>query len=344
MAALPVVSALLALILLLSRGSDGSDPSINVVPLSSPVSFPKGVGNSTISSTTSFSWPDGWKFTGARDLTYRSPEYLDLFVAETQLYNDIVLSFLPLKLRQSLPHVAQTWLRNYVAGTLVYFATGGLWCLYIYQFRASWFFPTGEMPSTEAMLKQIRVALLSMPAYVSLPTLSEHMVEMGWTRCYAQVDEVGMLTYLGLFAAYMMFVEFGIYWMHRELHDIKPLYKWLHATHHVYNKQNTLSPFAGLAFNPIDGILQACPHVIALFVLPTHFFTHEAMLFLEAVWTANIHDNIDEGIFPFMGAAYHTIHHTTYRHNYGHYTIFMDWLFGTLREPEKRQAAAKKAA
>nr|GMD79009.1 delta(7)-sterol-C5(6)-desaturase-like isoform X1 [Ipomoea batatas] len=40
-------------------------------------------------------------------------------------------------------------------------------------------------------------------------------------------------------------VEFGIYWMHRELHDIKPLYKYLHATHHIYNKQNTLSPFAG---------------------------------------------------------------------------------------------------
>lgn len=33
--------------------------------------------------------------------------------------------------------------------------------------------------------------------------------------------------------------------MHRELHDIKPLYKYLHATHHIYNKQNTLSPFAG---------------------------------------------------------------------------------------------------
>lgn len=35
-----------------------------------------------------------------------------------------------------------------------------------------------------------------------------------------------------------------------------------------------------------------------------------------------------------MGAGYHTIHHTTYRHNYGHYTIWMDWMFGTLNEPE----------
>ena len=31
----------------------------------------------------------------------------------------------------------------------------------------------------------------------------------------------------------------------------------LHHTHHKYNKEHTLSPFAGLAFNALDGILQA---------------------------------------------------------------------------------------
>jgi sterol desaturase/sphingolipid hydroxylase (fatty acid hydroxylase superfamily) len=50
--------------------------------------------------------------------------------------------------------------------------------------------------------------------------------------------------------------------------------------------------------------------------------------------TANIHDCIDGKIWPVMGAGYHTIHHTTYRHNYGHYTILMDSLFGTLQNPE----------
>lgn len=90
---------------------------------------------------------------------------------------------------------------------------------------------------------------------------------------------------------------------------------------------------AGLAFHPLDGILQAVPHVIGLFLVPMHFSTHIALLFLEAIWTANIHDCIHAKIWPVMGAGYHTIHHTTYRHNYGHYTIWMDWMFGTLRDP-----------
>jgi lathosterol oxidase len=37
---------------------------------------------------------------------------------------------------------------------------------------------------------------------------------------------------------------------------------------------------------------------------------------------------------PIMGAGYHTIHHTTYKHNYGHYFVYMDKLFGTLVTPE----------
>lgn len=41
---------------------------------------------------------------------------------------------------------------------------------------------------------------------------------------------------------------------------------------------------------------------------------------------------------PIMGAGYHTIHHTTYKHNYGHYFVYMDKLFGTLVTPEEYEA------
>ncbi len=36
-----------------------------------------------------------------------------------------------------------------------------------------------------------------------------------------------------------------------------------------------------------------------------------------------------------MGAGYHTIHHTAYKYNYGHYTTYMDRLFGTLLPPDE---------
>ncbi|WCJ25349.1 Delta(7)-sterol-C5(6)-desaturase 1 [Euphorbia peplus] len=260
---------------------------------------------------------------------------LQLFMADTELFNDLVLRhLLPSSWWTPLPHFFQTWLRNYIAGTLLYLISGFLWCFYIYYLKRNVFLPKDAIPSNKAMLLQIYVAMKAMPWYCALPSVSEYMIESGWTKCYANISDVGFFAYVVYLIAYLTFVEFGIYWMHRELHDIKPLYKYLHATHHIYNKQNTLSPFAGLAFHPVDGILQAVPHVIALFIIPTHFRTHIVLLFLEAIWTANIHDCIHAKLWPVMGAGYHTIHHTTYRHNYGHYTIWMDWMLGTLRDPE----------
>lgn len=101
------------------------------------------------------------------------------------------------------------------------------------------------IPSNQAMLLQIYVAMKAMPWYCALPSISEYMIEKGWTKCFSRISDVGWLGYFVYLVAYLVIVEFGIYWMHRELHDIKPLYKYLHATHHIYNKQNTLSPFAG---------------------------------------------------------------------------------------------------
>lgn len=107
------------------------------------------------------------------------------------------------------------------------------------------FVTVDAIPSYRAMKLQIIVAMKAMPWYCALPTISEYMVESGWTRCISRISEIGWALYIIYLVAYFVLCEFGIYWMHRELHDIKPLYKRLHATHHIYNKQNTLSPFAG---------------------------------------------------------------------------------------------------
>ena len=45
-------------------------------------------------------------------------------------------------------------------------------------------------------------------------------------------------------------------WNHGKLGACVAGARLLHHTHHKYNKEHTLSPFAGLAFNALDGILQ----------------------------------------------------------------------------------------
>ncbi len=66
---------------------------------------------------------------------------------------------------------------------------------------------------------------------------------------------------------------------------------WFHVQH-IYNNEGDLSPFAGLAFDPVDGIVQASPYILGMFLMPVHIWTHLVMLFFTAVWTTNIHDTL----------------------------------------------------
>jgi hypothetical protein len=106
---------------------------------------------------------------------------------------------------------------------------------------------------------------------------------------------------------------------------------------HIYNNPGTMTPFAGLAFNPIDGMLQSAPYIVGLLVAPVHSWVHIAALFFTGIWTNNVHDTLTGDTEPVMGSAYHTLHHTLYWGNYGQFFVFFDWVHDTLEPPAHRK-------
>lgn len=172
--------------------------------------------------------------------------------------------------------------------------------------------------------------------YIRYPTCSlKFIIESKFTKVYFYIDEVGGWEfYVAYFLVYLALVELGVYWMHRTLHTNKFLYKNVHGLHHKYNQAVTLTPWASIAFNPLDGILQASPYVVFLFFVPVHYFTHVFMLFFSGVWATNIHDAVWGNYEPIMGAKYHTVHHTHFHYNFGQFFVVCDKVFGTFREPD----------
>ena len=83
------------------------------------------------------------------------------------------------------------------------------------------------MPPRAAVLEQIRVASRAMPLYALLPSLVESAAERGGTASFSRIDRDvgGVLPYLLLVVCYMSFVEWGVYWVHRGLHDWKTGYR-----------------------------------------------------------------------------------------------------------------------
>jgi len=326
----------LAAFLLSAAVAYASSSSLDVTLARRTAGSPVPAAGSTTNATSSVGAPA--LFFGSPSTTSIKQERLAQMYAENEWKNSLVMWILPDSVRDAMPHWTQSWFRCWVMASLLYFGLGSLWSYYCYFCYGEKLYPAGEIPTFVACVEQMTVAFLGMPLYAALPTFTEFICEQGWTMSYARISDVGLPRYCLYFAMYMTSVEFFVYWQHRILHDYRPGYNWLHYIHHKYNKEHTLSPFAGLAFHPIDGILQALPYTWTLFYVPMHFLTHELLLFATAVWTTNIHDNIHVPCAPIMGAKYHTIHHTTYKHNYGHYTIYADKFFGTLISPEEYEA------
>lgn len=233
-------------------------------------------------------------------------------------------------------HYILCYLRNFVGAMLVYYGTGGIFHYFCYVHPMSQkIFQERARPSWETIWNQIQLSQKSMFIYVLLPVLDEFLIESGWTRTYYTIEEIGgWPMYLACMVLYFCLVEIGIYWMHRTLHTNKWMYKNIHMMHHQYKKAETLTPWASIAFNPIDGMLQASPYVGALFLVPCHYMTHFGLLFFTAIWATYIHDSMDWNVDPIMGSKYHTVHHTHYIYNYGQVFTFCDRIWGTFREPE----------
>ena len=233
-----------------------------------------------------------------------------------QLVNDIFFSYtrldaVPLALHANMnkesSYYLLCYLRDLVLGTLVYWGTATLWHIYIYRIRGDALFTKQgrQFPTAETIRGQMQLAQTSLFMYAGLPIVSEYLIESGYTKVYFYIDEIGGWgAYLGYLLLYIAAVEVGIYWMHRTLHENKFLYMYVHRLHHQYKTPDTLTPWCSIAFNPIDGILQACPYVICLLFIPCHYFTHVSLLFFSGVWATNIHDSVvSSEILSFIPAS-----------------------------------------
>lgn len=295
-------------------------------------------GSTTISSSSAFlpnPFCEGNQFCAFND-------WINSF-----FYTDEIKAWFLTQVGPAGTHYLLTYLRDLFSGSILYYLTAGLWHIYIYHLYGDYFFKQQgfEKPSKATIRDQIQLAQASMFLYAALPVLAEWFIENGWTHVYYRVEEIGGWGYyLAFTLLYLAMVEVGIYWMHRTLHENKFLYKYIHGLHHKYNKPSTLSPWASVAFNPIDGILQASPYVACLFLVPVHYLTHVVLVFFTAIWATNIHDAMDGDTEPVMGSKYHTMHHTHYHYNFGQFFIVCDYLFGTLRVPESRVAKQKKGS
>lgn len=215
---------------------------------------------------------------------------------------------------------------------LVPWSSGGIYavnlqlCLLEYALvNSAWCAAQRRWPARPVLQRQVSVSLAAMPWYALLPTAVEWRALGGGTRLHGGRASVAEAL------AFLAVVEALVYLVHRALHEVPWLYRTIHRRHHEYKSAAQLSPFASLAFMPLDGLAQAAPYALVALVLPCHAAVWQALLFFTGVWSSSIHDTASWDVPGVLGARHHLMHHTHFKCNYGQFTQACDWLGGTLR-------------
>lgn len=156
----------------------------------------------------------------------------------------------------------------------------------------------------------------------------------GQTLVYTDISRHGWMYALFSFVLLTIIHDTYFYWMHRIIHHPRlfPL------IHHVHHRSHNPTPWAALAFHPLEAIAEIAVVPVALFFIPFHPIVLFAFSFWAMFW--NIIGHLGYEIFPanfvkhpigqwLNTSTHHNLHHSAFNCNYGLYYNFWDRLMGT---------------
>jgi len=239
--------------------------------------------------------------------------------------------------RQTLSMFVLLW----SGGLITYFVFATASYFYSFYLKRDVYYPPGApLPKQGQELREIKLALISAP-FMSLLTTPIIILELhGYTNLYSNVSDYSLGYFFASIGMFLAFTDTSIYWIHRLEHDIPIIYKYIHKPHHQWYVP---TPYAAIAFHPVDGWLQSLPYHIFPFIFPLHKVLYLCLFVFVQLWTISIHDGVDFKPGSIVnGALHHTYHHSKFNYNYGQFFTFWDKIGGTYMDPYEALAEEEK--
>lgn len=149
--------------------------------------------------------------------------------------------------------------------------------------------------------------------------------------------EVTFLNFPGALVALYIVYDFFYTILHWALH-IKVIYGLVHKHHH-HQKAPSRANVDAVNVHPVEFILGEYNHLLALFLvtqaMPTHIYAAVAFVVSGGVLAGLNHTRFDIQLSVFgitiFDSKLHDVHHRIPQSNYGQYTVFWDYIFGSYR-------------
>jgi lathosterol oxidase len=204
--------------------------------------------------------------------------------------------------------------------------------------RKSWQFKKIQprFPASKDYLREILYSVITAFIFAAIGYIVFLTPLTAYTQAYFQIEERGV-GYL-IFSILLIIVihDTYFYWTHRFMH-YPPVYRWFHRVHHLSTNP---SPWAAMAFHPLEAVVEAGIIVLVTFLIPVHPLA--VGIFLLFMMLYNVYGHLGYELYPkgfsksLVGkwintSVNHNQHHMHFKGNYGLYFLFWDRLMGTIR-------------
>ncbi len=217
--------------------------------------------------------------------------------------------------------------------------------------RKSWQFKKiqAKFPAGKDYLREILYSILTAFIFAAIGYIVFLTPLSTYTRAYFHIQERGV-GYLFFSVLLIILVhDTYFYWTHRLMH-YPPVYRWFHKVHHLSTNP---SPWAAMAFHPLEAVVEAGIIVVVTFLFPVHPLAIGVFLLFMMLY--NVYGHLGYELYPkgfsksFIGkwintSVNHNQHHQYFKGNYGLYFLFWDRMMGTIRSDYDQQFDTIKLA
>jgi len=204
--------------------------------------------------------------------------------------------------------------------------------------RKSWQFKKiqSRFPASKDYLREILYSVLTAFIFAAIGYMVFLTPLSAYTQAYFDIREKGV-GYLILSVLLTIVIhDTYFYWTHRFMH-YPPVYRWFHKVHHLSTNP---SPWAAMAFHPLEAVVEAGIIVVVAFLFPVHPLA--IGMFLLFMMLYNVYGHLGYELYPkgfsksMIGkwintSVNHNQHHMHFKGNYGLYFLFWDRVMGTIR-------------
>jgi lathosterol oxidase len=204
--------------------------------------------------------------------------------------------------------------------------------------RKAWFFRKiqQKFPAGRDYRREISFSISTALIFATLGYLFFFGPLAKYTMVYRDIHAHSMGYFIFTVLLTLIVHDTYFYWTHRLMHH-PGIYRYVHKVHHLSTNP---SPWAAMAFHPLEAVMEFGIVAVVPFLYPIHPFA--IALFLLVMMIYNVYGHLGYELYPkgfsrstvgkwINTSVNHNQHHEFFTGNFGLYFLWWDRWMGTLR-------------